>query len=271
HEDIEEPWAAGFQTDDWIGHPPVRVCRFLVLHVRERNDQGREPFDNGWILHYRRHRDVRHLQRVDSGNAHHAAQHCFQRRYVGLKVGGLLIEEHVLGSQHNFGGAFPRIHADAFHDVLERKGTADFGCWPAELAAPATTASDFDDAERRTMLHDRDLFNRRLHALGNLDDALEGRITGHHAPEEIAENFFNLAVNQVIDIEFVQTLSALQLPGPGAADDNLRPVFRDHGMLNDLQKFRGVQWNEVLAGNLGIDVGGIRNAERIVSVNREDF
>ena len=42
-------------------------------------------------------------------------------------------------------------------------------------------------------------------------------------------------------------------------------------MFDDLEKFSRVQRNEILAGNLRIDIGGVRNAERIVRMNRQDL
>ena len=121
------------------------------------------------------------------------------------------------------------------------------------------------------MLYDRNLFDGRLHFLGDLDDPFERRVAGHDALEEFAEDPFDFAVDQIIDVEFVQTLGAFQLPGAGSANYDLGPVFRDDRVLNDFQKFGGVYGDEVFAGNLGIDVGRIGNAQRIVSMNRDDL
>ena len=57
--------------------------------------------------------------------------------------------------------------------VNERKGcqwkrSTDFGCRTAKLATPAAPSSNLNDAKSRSMPHNRNLFNRWLHCLGNL-------------------------------------------------------------------------------------------------------
>ena len=79
-----------------------------------------------------------------------------------------------------------------------------------------------------------DFFDGRLHTLGHFDDALERGIAGHHSFEEIAEDAFNLAIDQVIDVEFVQTICPFQLPRSRTADDYLRLEFLDRRMGDDL-------------------------------------
>src|SRR3954471_9954660 len=100
------------------------------------------------------------------------------------------------------------------------------------------------------MTDDWNLFYGRLHRLRHFDDAFERRIAGHDALEQLAEGALDLAIDQVIDVEFIQTLRALELPCARAADHNLRPVFFDYRMFYDLEKLSRVQRNEVLAGNL---------------------
>src|SRR6266576_5942581 len=121
------------------------------------------------------------------------------------------------------------------------------------------------------MPDDGNFLDGRLHALGNLDYALESWVTGHHAFEKIAEDPFDLAVDQIIDLEFVQAFGPLQLPGAGSANDYLRPVFRDDWMLNDLQKLGRVYGDKILARDLGINIGRIGNAQRIVRVDSDYF
>ena len=121
------------------------------------------------------------------------------------------------------------------------------------------------------MLYDRNFFDGRLHALGNFDYPFERRIAGHHPFEKIAEDPFDLAVDQIIDLEFVQTVCALQLPRTWSADNNLRLVLCYYRMRDDLEKLGGVDGNQVLTGDLRIDISGVRNPERVVRVNRDYF
>src|ERR1041385_6838323 len=58
HKSIEEFRTASLQTDDWISDPVVLVCRVFVSHMRVRNDQGSETFNDGWILYDGRHCDM---------------------------------------------------------------------------------------------------------------------------------------------------------------------------------------------------------------------
>ena len=250
HEDFEETRAAGFQPDDRVRHAMIRIGGFLVLHMREGNNQRRQSFDDSWIFDDRRHRDVRHLEGLDAGHALHAFQHRFQRRNVCFEVCFLLIEEHVLSCEHDFRSAFARIDAHAFHDVLKRERTADFCRWSAELTTATTASGNLNYAKGRAMLDHGNLFDRRLHFLGHLDDPLERWIAGHHALEEIAEDSFDLAIDQIIDVELIKAVSALQLPGAGAADDDFRSVFINNWMLYNLQEFGRVYRNQILSGDL---------------------
>src|SRR2546423_15408435 len=100
------------------------------------------------------------------------------------------------------------------------------------------------------MAHNRDLFGRRLHALRKLDDALERGITVYHALKQFAEDALDLTIDQIVDVEFIEPVRALQLPGAGSADHDLRPIFFDDGMRDDLQEFSSVDGNQVLAGDL---------------------
>src|SRR5437899_4260033 len=193
--------------------------------MRYGTNLRRQSFHDSRNFDDRRHGDVRHLEGLDAGHALHALQHRFQRRNVCFEVCLLLIEEHVLSGEHYFRSAFARIDARAFHDVLKRERTAHFCRRPAELTTATTASGDLNYAKGRAMLDHGNLFDRRLHFLGHLDDPLERWITGHHALEEIAKDSFDLAVDQVIDIEFVQTLGPFQLPGARAANDNLWPIF----------------------------------------------
>src|SRR5437660_4524806 len=100
------------------------------------------------------------------------------------------------------------------------------------------------------MPHDRNLFHGRLRRLRQLDDSLERGITGHHSFEEIAEYTFDLAVDQIIDVELIKAISAFQLPGARAADNDLWPVLLDNRVLDDLEKLSRVDGDQVLAGDL---------------------
>ncbi len=79
-----------------------------------------------------------------------------------------------------------------------------------------------------------DFFHGRLHILGHFDDALKCGIAGHHSFEEIAEDPFNLAIDQVIDVEFVQTTRPFKLPRSRAADNYLGLEFFDDRMGDNL-------------------------------------
>ena len=121
HEYIEQARAAGFQTDDRISHAAIAIGRFFVLHMRERNNQRSQTFNDGRIRHDRRHRDVRHLQCIDARHALHHVQHFFQRRHIRFKIRQLLVEKHVLCREHDLGGAFPGIDPRALENVFEWK------------------------------------------------------------------------------------------------------------------------------------------------------
>src|ERR1041384_2034938 len=74
------------------------------------------------------------------------------------------------------------------------------------------------------MAHDRNLFDRRLRVLRELDDARQAGIAFDDAPEQIAKDALDLAVDQIVDLEFVEPISLFQLPRAGAADDDRRSV-----------------------------------------------
>src|SRR6059036_3203563 len=97
----------------------------------------------------------------------HAGKHCFQRGHIGFKVWPLLIEEHVLGGDHDLRSPFARIDARALHDVLQWERATDFRRRSTELATATTAARYFDDPERGTVANDWDLLHGRLHLLGN--------------------------------------------------------------------------------------------------------
>jgi hypothetical protein len=79
--------------------------------------------------------------------------------------------------------------------VFQRKRPADFGGRSTELATPTATPRDFDHTEGGTMTDDGNLFDRRLHVLGHLDNSLPRRIARHHSLEEVAEHTLNLAID----------------------------------------------------------------------------
>ncbi len=114
-------------------------------------------------------------------------------------------------------------------------------------------------------------FHGGLHALGHFDNSLKRRITGHHSFEEIAEDSLNLAIDQVIDVKFVETVCPFELPRPRPADDDLRLEPFDDWMGNYLKELGRVNGNQVFAGDLRINVGRIRNSQRIVGMNGYDF
>src|SRR5205807_3625120 len=103
-----------------------------------------------------------------------------------------------------------------------------------------TSACDLDHAERRAMTYHGNLLHGRLHMLRNLDDLRQLRIAGHDSLEEIAEGKFNLAIDQVIDIEFVDPVGFFQLPCSGTAHDNLRLVLLDDRMRDNAYELRRV-------------------------------
>src|SRR5207244_3444536 len=226
------------------------ISGLLMLHMRERNYQRRQSLNDTWIFDHGRHRDVRHLKSLNTGNTLNALQHSLEGGNVCFEICFLLVEEHVLGREHDFRRAFASIYACAFQDVFERERATDLCCRAAELTTAAATSGDLNHAKCRAMLHDGNLFNRRLHFLGHLDDPLECWITGHHSFEEIAEHTFDLAVDQIIDVELIKAISAFQLPGARPADDDLWPVLLNNRVLDDLEKLSRVDGNQVLAGNL---------------------
>ena len=139
------------------------------------------------------------------------------------------------------------------------------------MTATTAAAGNFYDAKRRAMSHDRNLFHRRLHRFRHFDNSFERRIGGHDPLEQIAEDAFYFAVDQIIDIEFIQAFGAFELPCAGTANHDLRPVFCDNRMFDDFEKLGGVQRNQVLAGNLRIDIGGVGNPQRVMSMNGQDL
>src|SRR6185436_6127525 len=104
------------------------------------------------------------------------------------------------------------------------------------------------------MTNNRNLFNRRLHIFWNLDDSRQLRIARHDACEEIVENALDLAIDQVVDLKLIKPVCLLQLPGAGPAYNNLRLIFLDNRMGDDLEKLSGVKRHQVLAKEFGVNL-----------------
>ena len=107
------------------------------------------------------------------------------------------------------------------------------------------------------MTNNRNLFNRRLHLFGNLDDSRQLRIARHDAPEEIVENAFDLAIDQVVDLKLLKAVCLLQLPGAGPTYNNLRLIFLDNRMGDDLEKLSGVKRHQVFAKEFRVNFRGV--------------
>ena len=164
-------------------------------------------------------------------------------------------------------GAFAGVYPDAFEDVFQRKRAAHFGCRPAKLAAASAAARDLNYSESRAMTDDRNFFDRRLHLFRNFDDSRQRRIALHDALEEIAEDAFDLAVDQIVDLELVQPVRLFQLPGARTAHHDLRSIFFDHRMRDDLDELVRVKRHQVFAEDLGVNVSRVGDAERVVRMN----
>ena len=59
------------------------------------------------------------------------------------------------------------------------------------------------------MAHNRNLFDRRLRLLRELDDARQRRVAFDDALEQFAEDALDLAVNQIINLELVEPVRFL--------------------------------------------------------------
>src|SRR5258705_13965648 len=104
------------------------------------------------------------------------------------------------------------------------------------------------------MTENRNLFNRGRHLFGDLDDSRQLRIARHDACEEIVENAFDLTIDQVVDLKLIKPVCLLQLPGTGPAYNNLRLIFPDNRMGDDLEKLSGVKRHQVLAKEFGVNL-----------------
>jgi len=117
------------------------------------------------------------------------------------------------------------------------------------------------------MTDNRNLFNRGLHVFGNLDDSRQLRIARHDACEEIVENAFDLTIDQVVDLKLIKPVSLLQLPGAGPAYNNLRLIFLDNRMGDDLEKLSGVKRHQVFAKESGVDFCRVGDPQRVMRVD----
>src|SRR6185436_8925750 len=119
------------------------------------------------------------------------------------------------------------------------------------------------------MPHDWNLLNSRLHVFGNLDYSRQLRIARHNAPEEIVENTFDLAVDQVVDLKLIKAVCLLQLPGAWPTDNDLRLVFFNNRMSNDFEKLSSVKRHQVFAEEFGVNFCRVGNPQRVMRVNRQ--
>src|SRR6266545_1494228 len=117
------------------------------------------------------------------------------------------------------------------------------------------------------MTDNRNLFNRCLHLLGDLDNSWQGWVAFHDAIEKIVENALDFAIDQVVNLKLVEPVCLFQLPGPGAADNNLWTIFLDYRMGDDLQELMRIKRSQVLAENFGVNVRCVRDAQRVVGMN----
>src|SRR5262245_61755750 len=132
--------------------------------------------------------------------------------------------------------------------MFERKRTPDLRRRRAELAATTATSRDLANAKCRSMSDNRDLLDRRLHVLRDLDYPGQGWIAVDDASKQIREHALDLAVNQVINVEFVEAVSLLQLPCAWTTNDNCRPELPDYGMRDDLDELVRIYRHQVFAG-----------------------
>ena len=55
-------------------------------------------------------------------------------------------------------------------------------------------------------------FDGGLRILRQFNNPRQAGIGGHHAPEKIAKDLFDLAIDQIINFEFVEAVGSLELP-----------------------------------------------------------
>jgi hypothetical protein len=100
------------------------------------------------------------------------------------------------------------------------------------------------------MSNDRDLVDSWLQVFRNLYDSRQAWITLQNAREQIRKNLFDLAVDEVIDFEFIETISFLELPRTRTTDNDLRLVLQNGGMRYDFYELVCVYRHQVFAGEL---------------------
>src|SRR5882724_1544757 len=115
------------------------------------------------------------------------------------------------------------------------------------------------------------LFDGCLHVFRNLDDSGQRWIALHDTREDIAEDSFNLPVDQVVNPKLVKTVCLFQLPGAGPAHNNLWTIFPDCRMGDNLEELMRIEGSQIFPEDLGVNICRIGDAEWIVGVYGQHF
>jgi hypothetical protein len=99
-----------------------------------------------------------------------------------------------------------------------------------------------------TMPDDRNLFDRRLHVFRNFDDAWQCRVARQDSSKQLGKDALDLAIDQVVDLEFVEPVCLFELPRARTTNDDARLKLLDHRMFHDPDELVRVHGHQVFAG-----------------------
>ena len=97
------------------------------------------------------------------------------------------------------------------------------------------------------MSDNRNLFNGRLHVLGNFDDTRQRWIASENASKQFGKHTLDLAVDQVVDTKFIEPVSLFQLPCARTTNDDLRVEFTNYRMSHDPDELVSIHRHEIFA------------------------
>ena len=136
------------------------------------------------------------------------------------------------------------------------------------MAAPATAAGDFDCTESRAVQEWRDTLQS-----GTVPFRLARKLlTPEGSFKERHHNFLRLSVHDAVDQPLVLQALLLDLPGAGASNNDLQVLLMlaQQGMQDQTTEFFRVDWLNVRAIKISVNVGGEGDAQRIVGVDPYD-
>jgi hypothetical protein len=264
---FEEAHRAGLEADDDAGVALVRMSGGGMALAAFVYSEGRELFDHVGLEDDGGDGGVGLVDVADARLGGQGFVEIDQRRCIGLEARALFEQEKILGGEHDGVRAIGHIGADVQQNIFERDAAATTYGHAAELATAPAASRDLDHAECRTVARDGDFVHARAFAFHGAGK----RLAAHRRVEKREDMRFGFAVDDAIDAPFVLFFSVQNLPCARPADEDFHVMFvaADGWMLDHFLPFGGVQRLVFKASELGIDVRGEGDAERIVRVDAE--